>query len=407
MKLIYLSRISGAFLFGLILYACNQTAFKVEDASVVLPESIKINQIQVLGTHNSYALPLDTAISNFIDPIFEQMMAQNQASIPEDQKAKYKEYHPNKVKMSEGLSYDHPDFREQLDSGLRSFEIDVYYDPTGNRFTRPAVYDVLRQKGYKEFLPYDSTGLEKPGFKVLHVPDIDFRSHYTTFEQALIALKNWSDKHPGHVPVFIMIEAKDKGIPIFPNSAEVLPYTAEVFDELDHLIFSVLGKEKVITPDLVRGEYSTLEEGVLAQNWPLLSASLGKFVFMLLPSTAGMSLKSPYVENRPNLEGRAMFVQSEPGQSYAAFLLLDNSLMRKEEIKAAVKKGYLVRTRSDIETYEAKVNDMSRAKAAFESGAQVISTDFFKPGNNYGTDYFVQLPNEKPVRINPVNGNSK
>ncbi|MDW7690640.1 Ca2+-dependent phosphoinositide-specific phospholipase C [Flammeovirgaceae bacterium SG7u.111] len=406
MKLIYILNRSSAFLLGLLLHACNTAQFTAEEA-ISFPESIKINQIQVLGTHNSYALPLDTAVSNYIDPIFEQLMGQYFEKMPEDQREKFEEYHPNKVKMSEGLSYDHPDFNEQLDSGLRSFEIDVYYDPTGNRFSKPAIYSTLRTMGKTDLLPYDSVGLEKPGFKVLHIPDIDFRTHYTTFEQALTALKNWSEKHPSHVPIFIMIEAKDKGKPIFPNSAEVLPYTAEVFDELDKLVFSVLGKEKVITPDVVRGKYPTLEEGVLAHNWPRLSESLGKFVFMLLPSTAGMSLNSPYVENRPNLEGRAMFVQSEPGQDHAAFLLLDNSILRKEEIRAFVEKGYLVRTRSDIETYEAKVNDMTRANAAFESGAQVISTDFFKPGNNYGTDYFVQLPNKKPVRVNPVNGNLK
>ncbi|MEN7551097.1 Ca2+-dependent phosphoinositide-specific phospholipase C [Rapidithrix thailandica] len=166
----------------------------------------------------------------------------------------------------------------------------------------------------------------------------------------------------------------------------------------------MLGREKVITPDDVRGEYSTLEEAILAHNWPALSESLGKFVFMLLPSTAGISEDDRYIEDHPSLKGRAMFVQSEPGAPHAAFLLFDNSILRKEEIKAAVRKGYLVRSRADIETYEAKVNDMTRARAAFESGAQVISTDFFKPGNRYGTDYFVKMPNEKPLRINPVNG---
>ena len=64
---------------------------------------------------------------------------------------------------------------------------------------------------------------------------------------------------------------------------------------------------------------------------------------------------------------------------------------------------HLVRTRSDIDTYEAKINDKTRAQAAFESGAQVVSTDYFKPGNGYKTAYFVALPEGKPARINPVN----
>jgi Phosphoinositide phospholipase C, Ca2+-dependent len=66
--------------------------------------------------------------------------------------------------------------------------------------------------------------------------------------------------------------------------------------------------------------------------------------------------------------------------------------VRSEDNKTYVKLGYLVRSRSDIETYEAKVNDMSRANAAFASGAQIVSTDFEKPGNAYGTDYVLKLP---------------
>ena len=404
MELNYPKAILLIFIVNFIFAACEAPQYSLEEGEVTLPEKLKINQIQVLGTHNSYAQPVDTAVLNYIDPIFEKMMGQYFSTMPEEQQAKYKEYHPNSVKMSEGLAYNHPDFKEQLNAGLRSLEMDVYYDPTGNRFNKPASYETLKQLGKTDLLPFDSTGLDKPGFKVLHMADIDFRTHYPTFESALQALKSWSVEHPSHVPIFIMIEAKDSGIPIFPGSAEVLPFNSEAFDELDELIFSVLGKDKIITPDIVRGDYKTLEEAVLANNWPELSASLGKFVFMLLPSTAGLAQANPYVEKHPTLENRAMFVQSEPGKPYAAFLLLDNAIMRKEDIQKAVEKGYLVRTRSDIECYEAKVNDKTRANAAFESGAQVISTDFFKPGNSFKTDYYIQIPNKKPVRVNPVNG---
>jgi hypothetical protein len=62
-----------------------------------------------------------------------------------------------------------------------------------------------------------------------------------------------------------------------------------------------------------------------------------------------------------------------------------------------------MRTRSDIETYEAKANDMSRAKAAFESGVQVVSTDYETvAGNVYGTSYIVRLPGSEPARCNAV-----
>jgi len=79
--------------------------------------------------------------------------------------------------------------------------------------------------------------------------------------------------------------------------------------------------------------------------------------------------------------------------------------VRKDEIIEYVNKGYLVRSQTDIETYEAKVNDKKRAVAAFQSGAQVLFVDYFKPGNVYGTDYYITLPGNKPVMVNPVNSN--
>jgi hypothetical protein len=367
------------------------------------PATLKVNEIQVLGTHNSYARPVDTALLNYVDPLLARVMGGFVSSMKPAEKAQYEENHPQMLKMSEMLAYDHPTYEAQLNAGLRSLEMDVYADPTGNRFSKPAGYEALKKMGKTNLAPYDTTDLAKPGLKVMHIADLDFRTHYPTFKLALKALKTWSDAHPKHVPIFIMIEAKDRGIPIFPGAAQVLAFDEKAYEELDNDIFSILGKDKIITPDVVRGNYATLEAGILAKNWPLLSNSLGKFVFMLLPSAGGFSLNTPYVKNRPSLEGRAMFVQSVPGQAHAGFLLLDNATMRQTEIQDAVKKGYLVRTRADIDTYEAKINDKTRAEAAFKSGAQVVSTDFFKPGNFYKTTYVVALPGAKPARINPVN----
>ena len=95
------------------------------------------------------------------------------------------------------------------------------------------------------------------------------------------------------------------------------------------------------------------------------------------------------------------FLRAQPGEEHAAFLMFDNALVRGDEIRQYVQQGYLVRTRSDIETYEAKVNDRQRADAAFASGAQIVSTDFELEGNAYGTDYLVRLPAESSARCRP------
>lgn len=403
-----LALVRFSLLFTIIaLFACETTTQTSSVATLPsLPANLnlKLNQIQLLGTHNSYAMPLDSNILSYLDPLIAKQMEQFLANMSEDARARYEEYHPNQVTMSEALAYDHPDFPTQLDAGIRSLELDVYHDPAGGRFMKPAAYEFLQNQGKTDLLPLDTNGLSQAGFKVLHMADVDFRTHYPTFVGALQTLKSWSEAHPRHIPLFIMIEAKDRSTPMFPNPTEVLPFDQKAFDHLDSVVFSILGKENMIIPDDVRGNYATLEEAVKAQNWPLLSESLGKFVFMLLPTTAGLITETPYVNGRPSLEGRAMFLLSDPGFPHSAFLLVDNAVMRKESIQEQVKQGYIVRSRSDIETYEAKVNDMSRAKAAFESGAQVISTDFFRPGNPYGTDYVVELPGGGDVRCNPVNG---
>ncbi len=323
--------------------------------------------------------------------------------MPQEERDKYLEYHPNDVPIIEALSYSHPDFEHQLKYNIRSFELDVYRDPHGNLFNNPQGYLYLNERRIPlQYDDLDSIGLSQPGLKVLHIPDLDFRSHYTTFKDALMALRTWSDQHPQHVPIFIMLEAKSSGKNIFDQATEVIPFDEQGFRELDNEIIDVLGYRKLIVPDDVRRGYASLEEAVLAKNWPELEDCLGKFVFLLLPSTAGLGNENAYVTDNPNLIKRVCFVQSEPGDPYAAFLLRDNALVRKEEIRQLVNQGYLVRTRADIETYEAKINDRKRANAALESGAQIVSTDYFLDHNNYKTAYKVELPNHKAVRQNGV-----
>ncbi|MDW9383011.1 phosphatidylinositol-specific phospholipase C domain-containing protein [Chryseobacterium sp. JV558] len=371
-------------------------------------QNLRINQLQIVGTHNSYAQPADPKVLDMVTPIINGMMQKYGSMMSEEQKAKFKEYHPYGMDLKAGLNYNHPDFTEQLNANLRGLEIDVYYDPEGNRFSHPATYEILKAKGVTDLAPFSTKGLDQPGFKVLHMADIDFRTHYPTLKDALTALKTWSDQHPGHTPVFMMIEAKDSGFPILENSTKVLPFDKKAYDDLDGEIVKYLGKDKIITPKEVQGKYSTLKEAVTHNNWPKLNDSKGKFIFMLLPGSAGTlsSKNNPYLIDG-SLKERIMFLNSEPDDSFAGFILRDNAIVRQKEIQDLVKQGFMVRTRSDIETYEAKTNDFTRSKVAFSSGAQVISTDFFRSGNTYGTPYFVQPPQGKDYLNNPLNSSCK
>ena len=66
-----------------------------------------------------------------------------------------------------------------------------------------------------------------------------------------------------------------------------------------------------------------------------------------------------------------------------------------------MKAGFLVRTRADADTAEARKNDPKRRDKAFASGAQMVSTDFPVAVPAVST-YSVQLPGGAAYRINPV-----
>jgi hypothetical protein len=320
--------------------------------------------------------------------------------------ALFREEHPYDVSVHDGLGYQHPDIVTQLNEGMRSLEIDVNPDPQGGHFADPAGYRILRAQGVADLLPFDAQALREPGYKVLHIADIDFRSHCPTLKLCLSQIRGWSDAHPDHVPLFLVIEAKVQDLPVLPDPTHTIPFTPALFDDLDREIVAGLGRERLITPDDVRGVHPTLNAAIRAGAWPTLAAARGKVIVLMITAT-GEAATHGYLESHPSLKGRAAFLRAEPGEDHAAFLMLDNALVRQEQIRDYVRQGYIVRTRSDIEAYEAKTNDLTRAKAAFASGAQIISTDFEHPGNRWGTPYIVRLPGGGLARPNPVSSSSR
>jgi hypothetical protein len=366
-----------------------------------LPPDIKINQIQVLGTHNSYSAGVDPHLLALFQERIGTSFKPYIDRMPPDARALFHEEHPNDMSPAEMLKYSHPPLATQLDIGVRSLEIDINPDPKGGVYADPVGYRMLKAQGVTDLSPFDSTDLDKPGFKVLHIPDIDFRSNCPTLRLCLKQLRAWSDAHPGHIPLFILIEAKIQDVPILPGATHTVPFSPALFDDLDREFVEVMGRERIITPDDVRGDYPTLNAAIRAGHWPRLKDARGKVLFLIMTAT-GPSGAAGYLQGHPSLKGRIAFLRSEPGEDHAAFLLLDNALVRHDDIMKYVREGYLVRTRSDIETYEAKVNDLTRATAAFSSGAQMVSTDFERAPNAYGTPYVIRLPGDQVARCNPV-----
>ena len=331
-------------------------------------DCIRLNEVQVLGTHNSYHIapsaPMQEALGD----------------------------------RARNIDYTHRPLGEQLSSlGIRQFELDVFADPKGGHYASPAAFRMV--PGLEPLGPE----LRRPGLKVLHVQDIDYRTTCTTFKACLTAIRDWSKKHPWHVPIMILVEAKDS-VPNDPDKigfVQPVPFDRERLLSIDAEIGDVFDSDHVVTPDRVRGRHPTLPAALQAEGWPTLRASRGKVLFAL-DNTEEPRLA--YLRDAPALQGRMMFVSSPPDEPSAAFLKL-NEVLKGEEaaIRKAVKDRYLVRTRADIPTEEARTGSTVRRDAAFRSGAHYVSTDYPEE-SPFGSGYRARLPGAEHLaaRCNPV-----
>jgi hypothetical protein len=143
----------------------------------------------------------------------------------------------------------------------------------------------------------------------------------------------------------------------------------------------------------VRGKYPTLEQAVLADNWTRLGEARGKVVFII---DAGDDINNLYKHAHPSYKGRAMFVYTNPGTPEAAFVICNDPIKDMPRIQDCVKKGYIVRTRADEGTAQARTGDCTMRNAALSSGAQIVSTDYYRPDPRAGkkgwTYYMVNYP---------------
>jgi hypothetical protein len=247
--------------------------------------------------------------------------------------------------------------------------------------------------------------LDEPGLKVLHVQEIDFETHCFTFEACLTTLKDWSDAHARHLPITIMIEAKEEVIPDPLDLGFTIPleFGPEEVSNIDAEILSVFTREQLIVPDDVRGAYDSLEAAVLDGGWPTLAEARGRCMFVFLNRSAA---RDHYIHGHPSLEGRVMFTNSDEGDPEAAWFNVNNALTDGDRIRALVTAGYLVRTRADADTQQARQDDYSLQDAAFESGSQFVSTDYVVPNPDFGTDYSAAVPGGYVARCNPISAPS-
>jgi hypothetical protein len=121
-------------------------------------DSVRMNQ--VIGSHHSY-----------------------HAGIAASEVKLMKQRNPDRYNA---LEHSHKPLDEQLSSGIRQIALDVYADSNGGHFADPLEPKLVAQA----WLPADPAFvpegvMKKPGFKVMHVQDFDYRSTCQPFTACL------------------------------------------------------------------------------------------------------------------------------------------------------------------------------------------------------------------------------
>lgn len=275
-------------------------------------------------------------------------------------KGTHNSYHVDPGINFEPWSYTQLPLDEQLEQqGVRQFELDMYYFDTD----------------------------AEPRIEIHHVPP-DSKSTCHLLPDCLKKIGRWSADHPAHHPIVILLEPKD----------DFDPARAEAFmAKIEADILSAFPRERLITPDLVKGDAPSLREAILTKGWPTLGQVRGRVMFALLDWGGH---RDALTHGGKDLDGRLIFAISDIRQPYASVLLVDDAITGAAEIREAVDAGFLVRTRADVDGVEARAGDRTRMDAALASGAQMVSTDF--PAAFAATGYKLDMPGGAPTRCNPV-----
>jgi len=342
-----------------------------------------MNQIQVVGTHNSY----HREVSLRERTVFE----------------KY-------VPAPENYYYSHSKWTDQLDhQQVRSLEIDLHSDTQGGLYEYPLIWKLSNLTN--ETVPWHDANMSKPGLKVFHITDVDTNAICHTFIECLTQLKAWSDANPRHLPITIDLELKADALACALGgvcAAEAKNWTLSQILEVDREIQSVLPRSQLIVPDDLRRASPdlTLEQSVLQHGWPTLRDARGKFMFYFDndPDDTSIAVRQQYTaDGHASLQNRTVFTNAVEGDADCAFIKY-NDPSNFTDIQRLVRKGYLLRTRADEPITTVVSGNYTMRDQAWESAAQIVSTDFPAVGMSarWDRDYAVRLEGGKVARCNPV-----
>lgn len=266
------------------------------------------------------------------------------------------------------LDYVHAPLAEQLDAGVRHVEIDVHRDADSGVL---AVY---------------------------HIKHLDEVSSCETLAACLGELRAWSDRHPRHHLIIVLLEPKDDlaraaiAVGADPAATGELPWTgaiAAIDDEIRRA-----WPDRLLVPRQVIGDHASLRAAITADGWPAIDQTRQHLAVVLLDTGA---VRDEYRQ----LPDPACFVFAGLDDPDAAFIKADDPVGDAELIDDALSAGLIVRTRADAATEV----EAGRTREALGSGAQLVSTDYpIARDDGAHPGYRIPWPNapDHPSRCNPV-----
>ncbi len=316
-------------------YYKNYTPKKESDLSdfdleKAIEDGVKLNEIAILGTHNSYQR-LATAETRFAMNIVDTITL--------------KKFGLNT------FDFEMDTLTEQLEMGIRNVEIDIETLDKNNKIE----------------------------FKVTHNSLIDNASSAYDFEKALQEIKMWSDNNPEHIPVIIIVEPKSFVIEI--NGMK--KFSLEYAKELDKIVENTLGDSLLTPKDMLR-DYQSFKEMRENDDWISLKEAQGKILVLL----HDCDVTESYIALDETIKTQKMFPMlryDDRNESYTSFIL-ENDAFRANERKAENidESNLIVRTRADVYPE----NSDERYEVIETCGSQIITTDFPEKVDGNGSHEF-------------------
>lgn len=271
---------------------CDEQKIADFDIEKAYEKGVKINEIAVLGTHNSYQL-LATAQKRALENVRSFLSSGEKGG---------------------KRNFEMDTYTEQLERGVRNLEIDIETVDDG----------------------------EAVSFIVTHSPITDNASSAYDFAKGLEEIALWSDNNPGHIPVYLLIEPKGK----VPSVNHMKGFSYEYAKKLDSIITETLGN-RLLTPKQMMGNYASLEEMRMADAWPTLKEAAGKIIVLLHPC----DVTQQYIDADTTLSSHAMFPMlrfEDVDKSYASFILDNEPENATANNSVTVdEKKLMVRSRAD------------------------------------------------------------